>query len=136
MSVRQDALAAELRALKNREGLIVPREVVAWAKRNRNSLLHHKLDWDDKSASQSWREHQVRMLIAVHVIEIDGHPVREFPSIPSDRIEGGGYRDIRDVVKKKNLREQMLEEAVNELKRVKEKYEHLVELKAIWDAIR
>ena len=132
MSAKQDGLAAELLALQNERGLIVPREVVAWAKRRRNSRLHAELEWDDEFAGQAYREQQVRQLIAVHVTVDTG--VRRFISLSIDRVEGGGYRELSDIIAVPNLRECMLVDALHELERIQRKFARLKELQAVWEA--
>lgn len=132
MSRKTDALAAELVALQNEAGLIQPKVVVAWARRHRNSRLHAELEWDDEVAGEKYREQQVRSLIAVHIV--GEHNVRRFISLSLDRVEGGGYRELKDIVQVPNLRECMLEDALHELERMQLKYGRLKELEKIWDA--
>lgn len=132
MSARTNALAAELLALQNENGLIVPREVVTWARRHRSSRLYGELEWDDSVAGAAYREQQVRQLIAIHVIE--DHSVRRFISLSVDRVQGGGYRDMNDVMTAPNLRDVMLQDALSELERMQRKYQRLKELEGVWDA--
>lgn len=121
----------ELLALKNSEGFIVCERAVEWAKANPSSELHGALEWNDREAAHQFRLVQVRHLIALHVINDEGK--RKMVSLSIDRSrEGGGYRDLDDVMPVKSLRDVLLDDAFKELERVKTKYARLQELSAVW----
>lgn len=129
---KTERLSRELNALKNADGMIVPTDVVAWAERHTRSALHAEIEWDDAVAGPKWRLQQVRMLIAVHVVDPEGH--RQFVSLSIDRSAGGGYRSVADVISKVDLREVMLNDALEDLNRMQQKYQWLQELAAVWAA--
>lgn len=133
MSDRTNALADELLGLKNANGVINPTEAVAWARKNKKSVLHANLEWDDGIAAERWRITQVRQLIAVHIIDADGG--RQFVSLSIDRKHDGsnGYRSMEDVVARPDLREIMLKDALSELERIQERYKKLTELQPVWE---
>lgn len=123
----------ELLALKNEEGLIVAEAAVDWAKTNPTSALHKSLEWDNASAAHNWRVWQVRKLIAIHIVTNEGG--RQAVSLTIDRQrEGGGYRQMEDVLRSKSLREALLEDALNELDRVQQRYKTVSELAEVWSA--
>ena len=124
------AIADELLALRNDNGVINPGEVVTWAKNNPGSRLHASLEWDDALAGERWRREQVRGLIAVHVTDADGS--RKLISLSIDRTASGGYRPLDEVLGQPTLREVMLKDALAELDRVQKKYEKLQELERVW----
>jgi hypothetical protein len=126
------AIADELLALRNDNGVINPAHVVVWAKDNPASRLHASLEWDDSLAAERWRREQVRTLIAVHVVDADGS--RKLISLSIDRTASGGYRPIDEVMNSTSLREVMLKDALSELDRVQKKYEKLQELERVWTA--
>ena len=126
------AIADELMALRNNNGVINPAHVVAWAKDNPTSRLHASLEWDNDLAGERWRREQVRQLIAVHVVDADGS--RKLISLSIDRTASGGYRPIDEVMGTATLREVMLKDALAELDRVQKKYERLQELERVWAA--
>lgn len=106
-------------------------DAVRWARENPTSLLHGALEWDDRVAAEAHRFSQVRQLIAVHVLNDEGAPM--VVSLSIDRKAGGGYRDITDVGARPDLRQIMLADALNELERVRVKYERVQELASVWD---
>lgn len=115
-------------------GLLKPEDVVEWARTHQNSELHSSLEWNDAKAAHEHRVWQVRRLIAVHVIAEEGD--RTLVSLTVDRVrQGGGYRDIRDVMRVDELRACLLSDALEELERVKAKYDRLTELADVWVAV-
>lgn len=117
-------LAAELQALKNREGLLVPPDIHEWAKNHPGSLIYKHLVWDDAKAGYEYRLGQIRQLIAVHIRDDDGK--RTTFSLTFDRKRpGGGIRDIADIVQAPDLREAMLVQAGDDARPWVQKYETL-----------
>lgn len=124
-------IRAELLALKDKNGLIVPERAIAWAKKNRNSKLHGALEWDDSKAGHAYRLWQIRHLVSIHVVTVEGR--REVVSLSIDRPSpGGGYRALGDVLPRPDLREVLLSDALADLDRVQLKYEDLRELSKVW----
>src|SRR5688572_25974314 len=100
-------IEAELRALKNSEGMIVAEDGVVWAQTHPDSALHKSLEWDDGAAAHNYRIWQVRRLIAIHIVSDEG--VRQVVSLSIDRSrERGGYRAMEDVLPDKTLRDVLL----------------------------
>lgn len=128
------SIRTELLALKNADGLIVPEEVLAWARRHTRSHLHKAINWDDAYNINAYLLVQVRNLVTLHV-RID----RKKPDVISlsiDRAErdGGGYRDIQDVLAVPRLRRVMLDDALRELELLQKRFEELDELEPVWQA--
>lgn len=121
---------------KKSGGVLIPEQVVEEA-RPVKSVLHGQFCWDDDEAARQYRLWQARVLIrtTVHYIEIKGdrRPVRVFVSLTPDREEdGGGYRDIVEVLQDKDMRRQMIDDALGELEAFEKKYAHLKELAAVF----
>jgi hypothetical protein len=134
MSDRTNAIADELLALKNANGVINPATAVEWARKNKKSTLHANLEWDDGVAAERWRVSQVRQLIAIHIVDAEGG--RRFVSLSIDRKHDGsnGYRSLEDVIGRQDLRSIMLADALADLERVQARYSKLSELQPVWDA--
>lgn len=130
-----NAIRNELLALQQQAGgLLQVEPVVAWAKQNPDSALHASLEWDDSKAGHEWRLHQVRRLIAVHIVNVEG--VREMVSLTIDRSKpGGGYRGLGAVLSVPNLRSVLLQDALDELEGVRLKYESVSELAQVWEEV-
>lgn len=105
-------------------------DVIEWAKEHTESSLHRAIEWNDAKAAHDHRLWQVRQLIALHIVTDDGTPM--VVSLSIDRKAAGGYRDLNDVAARPDLREIMLQDALDELERVQVKYQRVQELNAVW----
>lgn len=129
-TIKEELLAIQAAAS---DGLLHVEDAEAWARANPNSGLHKSLEWNDVVAAREHRYGQIRRLIKLHVIQVDGAP--QLVSLSFDRVRGGGYREIAQVVKTRDLAEIMFEDAVAELERVRKKYEHVSRLFSVWHEI-
>jgi hypothetical protein len=131
----QSPVAKELNALRNKDGKLVIRDCHTWAKTHTRSALHAELEWDDRIAGEQHRYTQIRNLIQVHITDAVG--TRKWISLSVDRSngDGGGYRDMADVVRNKSLRSIMLGDALNDLDRLHRLYQPLQELEPIWSVV-
>lgn len=131
----------ELRRIaKKSGGLLLPEKVVD-AARSEVSALHRMFCWDDTEAAHQYRLWQARALIRTTVSYVeaagDKRPVRVFVSLTPDREEaGGGYRETVAVLADKDMRKQLLEDALDELRIFEKKYAHLSELARVFTASR
>jgi hypothetical protein len=126
-------IKSELESLRDKSGAIRPRQVLAWAKKNKKSLLHKKLIWNNKIAGEKFRLHQIRNLIEIHCV--DPYGGREYVSLKIDRVSGGGYRPIQEVLTNEDLRAIMLDGALDDLERLAALYRALPELRPIWSLV-
>jgi hypothetical protein len=128
------SIESELLEIKNGKELLIAEEVLEWSKAHPDSDLYKRLEWNNSKAGHEYRLWQVRQLIAVHITFKDGE--RKFVSLSLDRPkEGGGYRDIEEVLRDKSLKDIMMADALNELHRIETKYERLKALKPIWSEV-
>ena len=102
MKSDREKLAAELEIIRgmDKDGLLHPESVVAWARNNKESALYNELEWDDTAAAEAYRVAQVRQIVRVIVRNAPGNDgidrrTRVYVSVPSDRLHGGGYRPDR-----------------------------------------
>ena len=134
-----NSVSEELRYLVDKnQGIINPHDVVEFAK-NPETHLHSKFEWDDRKAAQSHRVWQARQLIKLEleVIKVneESKNITYFVSLKNDRKPGGGYRETATVLHTKTLREQLLDQALGELIRIRIKYAELTELTAVFEEI-
>lgn len=118
-------------------GVIEPRAVVE-AARDPDSVLHDYFEWNDSTAAEAYRIVQARQLLRTFVVHV-GEPAvatRAFVSLTSDRISGGGYRATIDVLSDDELREQMLQDALEEFQSFEEKYSQVTALAPVFQAAR
>ena len=136
----EKVIAALKRIAKDAGGILQP-EAVVEAARPESSPLHNSFTWDDDDAAHNYRIWQARQLIrtTVRYIDVNGSqtPVRVFVSLTPDREEeSGGYRTTVSVLSDKDLRAQMLADALEELRRLEVKYSALKELAEVFAASR
>jgi len=126
-------IAEELKKVKKRNRGKLTAPAVVRAAESKKSPLHGFFTWDNTKAAGEYRKWQARKLIAVVVekFEVDFKPVRAFVSLKRDRISGGGYREITEVMSSKQLRQEMLTEALEDHDRWHERYRLLKELAPI-----
>lgn len=119
-------------------GQIPPEAVIAFA-RNKNTALHTEFEWDDTEAAHQFRLEQARRIIRlnINIVPTKNGNVRVpvYVSLVADRKNGGGYRTLNDVMSDDDMREQFLQQALDDLQRVRRKYETLRELTPVFAAI-
>lgn len=131
-TLKRDLIVNELRLVAQQNGgKLRPKEGVEFARKHPNSALHGCLNWNDGEAAEKWRLHQMRNIInvTVQLVMIGGKEFEcpAFVSFRDDRkIKGGGYTPM--VMTKKQMREQMLADALLELQIFEAKYAALEEL--------
>ena len=137
--MKTNKVTSELKRIAaENDGLLQPETVVEQA-RPKSSPLHSRFEWDNTVAGQQYRIWQARQLIRVSVEIISGtsKTVDVFVSLTTDREkESGGYRVVSEVLTNKQMREQMLADALSELQIFQQKYASLKELVAVFTAIR
>ena len=132
------AALAEL--AKARDGILRPVEVVEAAEPE-DSPLHDWFEWEDGKAAAEYRLTQARRLIqvTVEVIErpdVEPVTVRMFTSLGRDREQhGGGYRLTTTVLSDSDMRQELLAEALAELRRWQAKYQTLKALAPVFAAL-
>lgn len=128
------SIESELIAIKGKKELLTAEEVVAWASKHPKSKLHKQFEWDDGKAAQEYRLWQARRVIAIGLVYPDG--TRKFYSLSVDRSNvGGGFRDVGDILKSKDLHDVLLADALREFDRIRQRYEVLKTLKPVWSAV-
>lgn len=122
---------------KDADGVLYPRDVVAYAE-NEETALHDCFEWDDTKAGHAHRIWQARRLIraVVTVIPATNQTIEAYVSLKSDRQEEGGYRLMFDVLSDKQRRKQLLSDALADMELVERKYNQLQELAPVFDAVR
>jgi hypothetical protein len=120
------AVQRELCALKKKGVRLKVEAVHKWAAAHPKSALHKALEWDDTLAAYKWRLSQIGELIRIHCVDLQGY--RTLVSLSVDRIAGGGFRSMEEVISDKRLREILLADAAGDLKRFEERYKLLRDL--------
>ncbi len=121
-------------------GALSPAAVVEAARPN-NSPIHDQFVWDDTEAAKRFRLQQASELlrVTVELIEVksESYEVRAFTSLSPDRAKDGqSYRATVAVLTNRQMRAQMLADAMAELDAFQKKYATLSELSEVFAAIR
>lgn len=127
-----------LEELREENGLLRAQDVVD-AARDENSPLHAEVFRVAADvAANNWYLEEARRLIrvAVSVKPQLGQPTRVFVSLPSDRkMPGGGYRSLDDVMSHEQMREELLQLALSDLRAARERHKHVNKLAEVFAAI-
>lgn len=126
-----------LAALEQQHKSLTP-EIVLDDARPSNAVLHSCFEWDDHVAAEKHRIWQARYIISNIVVvkkESDTpKTVRAFISI-APLPNKGEFVSIGRAISDERYREQILQNAITELRAFKKKYTDLKELSAVFDAI-
>lgn len=124
-------------AAQSPNGLLRPESVVEFAAANPESELHGRFEWNNEEAAAEYRIQQARQLIRAYVKFEPrvNRVVRGFLSVPTDRTNEGGYRTVENVLDNPVYRQQLVEQALNDLRGVRGRYSHLPELDPVFDAV-
>lgn len=133
-----EIIIVELQKLAVSHGGILRPEIVVEAARPKSSPIHKYFMWNDNEAARRYRLQQARGLIGAVVryvqLNSDKRPIRVFVSLGPDRRAGGGYRDTVAVFSNRDMRDQMLQDALEDLRRFEMKYSSLKELTDVFVA--
>ena len=105
------------------------------ASRPADAPLHDEFIWDDTEAAEKYREHQAAHIIRCIVVRPEAvaqEPVRAFVNVTGNE---RSYRSLDVVLQQTNLREQLLGQALKDLKAFEVKYSTLSELADVFTAI-
>ena len=137
MPCSNQAVAKELERIASEHGgFLKPEDVIEEAK-PKGSPLHDCFTWNNSEAAHQYRLQEARNLIRVVVsYDVSGvqcnTPVKVWHSLTADRQSHVGYRAIGDVMKSGELREQLLADALSEMKKFQMKYQCLSELSNVF----
>ena len=134
---KQDAnvVGSELEVLASRNNLS-PESVLESA-RSEESPLHSLFEWNDEVAAEKYRLNQARQIIQQIVI-VNDHPnavTREVRAFVTESKNDGHYQLITTVIENPDTYEVLLKRALFELQMFKDKYQSILELKAVIDEI-
>jgi hypothetical protein len=133
-----NVIASEFKKLRKKNGGLLTPKIIVEEASSPSSPLHKFFEWDDDAAAQKYRLTQARGLIysvKVHIVE-DPVPARTVTAfVRVETAKGPSYTEIRDAMKDDSFRSVRIARALQELKRVQQKYKDVVELDSIFQAI-
>jgi len=123
----------QIELLRKKSGTVTPNMLVAKAKA-KSSPIHNCFTWDDKKAGKLRRLDEARYLLRMVTItiETEEEPIitRAFVHVSDD----SEYTTIRKVLSSKELREQLLQQALLDFRSFRQKYSQLKELTGVFEA--
>lgn len=123
----------ELQRIYQEKGRLNPSDIVEES-RNDSAPLHPCFEWDDEIAAEKYRQTQAMQIVrSIVTIQESGkeepQEVRAFVHVQES------YHPISVVVSSKEQMQELLASALSELKAFQRKYNSLVELSLVFDAI-
>lgn len=124
--------------IMRKNGGLLNTDSIVESARDKASPLHEYFTWGDKEAADKWRKREAGTLIESFKIYNEELKinVRAFTSLAEDRKKGDGYRWTTEVLGKPNLREQLIETALAELRATQRRFDNIKELERVWGAVR
>ena len=115
---------------KTHGGKFGPRDVVEYARSNKNTELHSRFEWDDKKAGEAYRIEQARGIIQslkITIVERETEivSIREYSSLTTDRDGDGSYRSTVQILSDEEMKAQLLDDIQMELVRINVKLRSL-----------
>lgn len=120
-----------------RGGNLTPSDVVVDARQD-HSPLHPCFEWDDHTAAEKYREDQARYLLRQIVVTIqkaesESYTVRAFVNLKDENSRS--YTSVLTAMGDVEKRRQIIQQAWNELKAWKSRYQEYKELADIFAAL-
>ena len=132
--IKKTEIRKELEVVRNiNGGVLQPRDVVRYAK-NPITKLHSCFTWDNKIASDKWREHEATILILVQVEKVKGRDVRLYVNLTNHK-RGGGFTLSSDALPDKMLKKIWLEQVRDEMLYFIGKFHNVAEVERVRDAM-
>lgn len=131
-----------LKEIAKRDGGLLRPAAVVDAARDEESPLHGAFEWDDGEAAQKYRLLQAQSLIRSFKVAIERngqtHTVPVFVGVSTDRTgekSDNPYRLLEQIAKKPDLMAVAVQDALDQLEAVRNRYAHLQELADVWAAV-
>lgn len=113
---------------------VKPKELVD-AARPRSSPIHKYFTWDDSIAAENYRLQEARKLVSCLIVEIDDRPMRAFHNVRIEKL-GKTYVNFRTASANEDLWDQVIAQALNEVRIWKQKYQTYQQFKPIFMGIQ
>lgn len=128
----------ELELIENSQVEVTNRNVLEFAKTNKNSELYKCFEWDDKIAGEKYRLNQASNIISSISFIIEEEPIKKqkiYFSIKSEEKEARKFKNIKDILEDDKEYQALLSKAKTELENCKNNYEDLINKQDLKDII-
>lgn len=108
---------------------ITNKNVLEYAKNNKNSELYKCFEWDNTIAGEKYRLRQASQIITSISFVIEEEPLKKqkvYYSIKSKKEETRIFKNIKDIIENDDEYSILCEKAKNELETCKNNYEELI----------
>lgn len=133
-----NSVGLELERIREDHGELTPNVVVEEASAP-GSPLHCYFEWDDTAAADEYRKHQARNLICSVVVTYrkgnNKREVRGFLSLENGENPGRAYHPVEEAMTSAAMRARLVDRALRDAELWKMRYDRLVELAEIFEAI-
>lgn len=131
--IKADAQSAgEVCARLEAEGRLTASDLVEES-RPEDAPLHSSFEWRDDVAAEEWRMYQARNIIhSIIVIRNDDMPQQVYYNISP---AAHNYESIETIVRNEDKYEQLKQQAFRELQSFERRYQTILELSKVFDAI-
>lgn len=105
--------------------------------RPEDAPLHNEFEWDDASAAELYREHQARKIIRCVKVTVSTEQSEPVPFFWTRQYDGAApqYKSITAIMRQKDERDQLYNDALRELRAFKAKYAALTEFAKLFAEI-
>lgn len=128
----------ELELIENSQIEVTNRNVLEFAKNNKNSELYKCFEWNDKIAGEKYRLNQASNIISSISFIIEEEPIKKqkiYFSIKSEEKEARKFKNIKDILDDDKEYLALLDKAKAELENCKNNYENLIKKQDLKDII-
>jgi hypothetical protein len=117
-------------------GNLSPEQLVKDAK-NESSPLHELFEWNNQAAAREYRLTQARHLIrSLEVVYVENDvEIQTYAYVSLEGKHHGPYTSMRKVLSADEQRKQLYNQALRDLRVWRSKYNHIKELKELYEAI-
>lgn len=117
---------------------ITNKNVLEFAKNNKNSEIHKCFEWNDKIAGEKYRLQQASKLISSISFIIEEEPVKKqkiYYSIKTEEKEVSKFKNIKNILEDDNEYAILCKKAKDDLERCKDNYNDLIKKEDLKDII-
>lgn len=117
---------------------ITNKNVLEFAKNNKDSEIHKCFEWNDKIAGEKYRLHQASAIISSISFVVEEEPVKKqkvYYSIKTTEKEVSTYKNIKNILQDDDEYKILCDKAKRELERCKDNYNNLIKKQDLKDII-
>ena len=125
----RSSLRRILGELEEQKGIVTPKDILDIA-RSEDSPIHGLFNWDDEIAGELYRLNQARALITDVKVEIQDKKIQKFYNVKIEinGEEKQGYKSVNNIINNEQMKNQIVQDAVSEIRYWQNKYNDITQL--------